>query len=118
MGGCGLDLSDSGYYVVTGSCEHANEHQFPKKSWNFLTSRVTTSYSTRTSLHGVSVYWKARWMFMTHVIVIIISYMKFYTLVSRLMAMYMEALGPSAHVKRYSKYTLRGLESSNISTVR
>jgi hypothetical protein len=35
MGGCGADISRSGYKSLVGSCEHGKDPRDPKKGWKF-----------------------------------------------------------------------------------
>jgi hypothetical protein len=56
---CGLNLSDSGLELLTGSCENGNELSGSIRAGDFLTSWVTVSFSLYgvtwlvTRLHGV-----------------------------------------------------------------
>jgi hypothetical protein len=52
---CGLDSSGSGQGPVVGSCEHGLMSLWiPLEAVNFLTIRVTVSFSAKTVLHEFS----------------------------------------------------------------
>lgn len=53
MGGCGPDLSGSGYGLVAGSCEYCNEHSGPQNVGNYLTSSESIMLPRMILLHGL-----------------------------------------------------------------